>query len=128
MRENGDHLDKYRKVHPNLGTSPSGALYGFFVAKRWDTQLAIISSGERHDGELGEWEHVSVSLYRRSGLPTWNLMCWVKELFWRDDESILQFHPMASEYVSIAEVLHLWKPPYEVVLPPTMTMALTKGR
>jgi hypothetical protein len=114
-------------VHPTMGASPNGVLYGFFLVRLWEQKLAIISSGERHEGELGEWEHVSVSLYKRSGLPTWNLMCRVKELFWTPEETVVQFHPPKSEYVSIAEVLHLWKPPYELQLPPTMTMALTKG-
>lgn len=37
------------------------------------------------------WEHVSVSLPDRC--PTWEEMCWVKSLFFEDEECVLQFHP-----------------------------------
>lgn len=129
MRQYGKHLDGYRKTHPTMGPSQPGSLYGFFRTKRHDVTLAIISSGERHDGPLGEWEHVSVSLYHRSGLPTWEHMAFVKDLFWRPDETVMQLHPSDEAYVNVAEVLHLWKPPYDLVLPPTITLAHeTTGR
>lgn len=55
------------------------------------------------------WEHVSVSFEKR--VPTWDEMCKIKELFWNDDETVVQFHPKKSEYVNIHPYcLHLWKP------------------
>ena len=57
----------------------------------------------------GGWDHVSVSLPDRC--PTWQEMCAVKRMFWRDDEWVVQFHPAASEYVNNhPHCLHLWKP------------------
>lgn len=54
------------------------------------------------------WEHVSVSL--RNRCPTWDEMCLVKDIFWRDDECAVQFHPPKSEYVNLHPYcLHLWK-------------------
>lgn len=54
------------------------------------------------------WEHVSVSLEHRC--PTWEEMCWVKDLFWSDDECVIQFHPPKAEYVNCHPYcLHLWK-------------------
>jgi hypothetical protein len=123
MRPNGKHLDPYRKRHPLMGDSPPGQLFGFFVARKFEANLAIISSGESHDDPLGKWEHVSVSLYHGKGLPTWEQMQWVKDQFWRRDETVIQFHPADSQYVNVAEVLHLWKPPYDLPLPPTLTLA-----
>lgn len=33
-----------------------------------------------------------------------------KDLFWSGDETVLQFHPVKSEYVNTYETcLHLWK-------------------
>lgn len=38
-------------------------------------------------------------------------MCFVKDLFWTEDEAAIQFHPPRSEYVNNhSGCLHLWKP------------------
>ncbi len=55
------------------------------------------------------WEHVSVSL--RSRCPTWGEMCAIKNLFWDEDEVVVQFHPAKSDYVNCHPYcLHLWRP------------------
>ena len=53
-------------------------------------------------------EHVSVQLFGK--LPTWSEMCEVKDIFWSDEEMVVQIHPKKSEYVNITEALHLWRP------------------
>jgi hypothetical protein len=70
------------------------------------------------------WEHVSVSIAHRC--PNWQEMCLVKDLFWEEDECVIQFHPPKSEYVNHHPYcLHLWKhadiptPPSELVGPKT---------
>ena len=71
--------------------SPSGAA------------LNIVAS----DG--GRWEHVSVDAGDRC--PTWEEMCFVKDLFWRPDETVIQYHPAESDYVNMhPTTLHLWRP------------------
>jgi hypothetical protein len=56
------------------------------------------------------WEHVSVSVVGQRRLPTWEEMHHVKRMFWLDSETVLQFHPMESEYVNTNPmVLHLWR-------------------
>lgn len=57
----------------------------------------------------GGFEHVSVKLMAKR-LPTWNEMCVVKDIFWQDEEAVVQIHPKKSQYVNIAEALHLWRP------------------
>lgn len=65
--------------------------------------LTVIAS----DG-LG-WEHVSVSTPRRT--PTWEEMSYVKDLFWPEDECVVQYHPPRSVYRNHHEhCLHLWRP------------------
>lgn len=87
------------------------------------------------DIDLPAWEHVSVSLQRISNsgnaypekrCPTWEEMCLVKELFWTDDDTVIQFHPKASEYVSQHPfVLHLWrKSGQEHELPPSQYVGM----
>lgn len=93
---------------------------GIFEIFHKNTRLRVISS----DGH--GWEHVSVSVRpsrkggKRKKLPTWDDMCFVKSLFWDEEEAVIQYHPAKSEYVNIAEVLHLWKPvSAEIPTPPT---------
>lgn len=47
----------------------------------------------------GGWEHVSVSLPRRC--PTWDEMCLIKDIFWDEEECVVQFHPPRSQYVQL---------------------------
>lgn len=63
------------------------------------------------------WDHVSVSLLANNEkdiierCPKWNEMCFIKDLFFEDEEEAFQFHPKKSEYVNIHPyVLHLWRP------------------
>lgn len=56
----------------------------------------------------GSWEHVSVS--RRDRCPTWDEMCQVKDLFWDDEDCVVQYHPPKSSYVNLHPFcLHLWR-------------------
>ena len=52
-------------------------------------------------------------------------MCKVKDLFWGEEETVLQFHPRKSEYVNAhPRCLHLWKQVgVDVKLPPKETLA-----
>jgi len=64
----------------------------------------IVSNG-------GGWEHVSVTYNKKQRIPTWEDMCFVKDLFWREDEVVVQYHPRKANYINNHEcVLHLWKP------------------
>ena len=57
----------------------------------------------------GGWEHVSVSPYGGK-MPTWDDMCTIKDIFWEDEEAVIQIHPKKSEYVNIVDnCLHLWR-------------------
>ena len=49
----------------------------------------------------------------------------IKELFWGDDETVIQFHPRKSEYVNAMPFcLHLWKRTgIEYQLPPKGLLA-----
>ena len=57
----------------------------------------------------GDWEHVSVS--GKCITPDWEAMCVIKELFWEDDEVVMQLHPAKKDWVNVHNhCLHLWKP------------------
>lgn len=100
------------------GQAPVGLAGAFQIVGPSGDMLRIVSSGPARDPEedVG-WEHVSVSLKNRC--PYWEEMRFVKDIFWREDELVLQFHPPKAEYVNIhPNVLHLWKSPQPVNLPP----------
>jgi hypothetical protein len=73
-------------------------------------QLTIIAhNGLDADPKLRGWEHVSVSIQGKHP-PNWQEMSWVKDHFWDEQETVLQFHPKRSRYVNIhPNCLHLWR-------------------
>ena len=57
------------------------------------------------------WEHVSVHIKNVERCPKWNEMCKIKEMFFEDDEVVMQLHPRKADYVNIHDyTLHLWRP------------------
>jgi hypothetical protein len=100
-----DKVERGRFLGGRLG-SPAGMRYGAFkVNGPCDRELVIIAD----DGNETAWEHVSVSVDAKHP-PNWQEMSWVKDQFWRDDETVLQFHPRKSEYVNChPSCLHLWR-------------------
>ena len=96
-------------------------LFRFQSPKTGATLRCIVCSAEesaKHEVVADHWDHVSVSLMTRT--PTWDEMCFVKELFFEDAECVVQFHPAKTDYVNLNEnVLHLWRPADGVVrMPP----------
>lgn len=80
--------------------------------------LYVIAS----DGE--GWEHVSVSM--RSRCPNWDMMCFIKDLFWDLDDCVVQYHPPNKDYVNnCGHCLHLWRPiGIEFPRPPSILVGL----
>lgn len=78
----------------------------------------------------GGWDHVSVAPLKRNAIPSWDIMCKVKEIFFYDTEAVIQIHPPESEYVNnMSNCLHLWRCRYkEMVLPPSFMAGLKKGQ
>lgn len=102
--------EHHRILH---GPAASDASYGnngaFFITidEHWNFQV-IASDGEG-------WEHVSVLVWNNhtgeQRTPIWDHMCFIKNLFWDEQDAVVQYHPPLSEYVNNHEhVLHLWRP------------------
>lgn len=94
-----------------------GGSYGglFKVYVEGKSFFRIASSG-------GGWEHVSVSpcSKHRKTCPTLDEMCAIKDMFFKTDECVVQYHPPRSDYVNIHPYcLHLWRPKKEEIpMPP----------
>jgi len=85
-------------------TKPEAGFNGMFRFFLDGKKVRCIAS----DG-LG-WKHVSVSIEGDPRPPRWGLMCSVKDLFWDDEDWVVQFHPAKSEYVNHhSGCLHLWQ-------------------
>lgn len=105
---------------PGHLASQKGADYGMFDLRTNEGQAlrVMVSSG----ADEVPWEHVSVSTKTRC--PTWKEMCWIKELFFEDEEVVIQYHPRKSDYVNQHPFcLHMWRPlNAELPLPPTIAV------
>lgn len=60
-------------------------------------------------GSTHEYNHVSIAPLD-GHTPTWDEMCVVKDLFFREDEEVVQIHPVKENYVNLKKnCLHLWQ-------------------
>lgn len=68
------------------------------------------------------WEHVSVSLETRT--PTWDELEFIRSLFWKDDETVIQLHVPKKDHINFHPYcLHLWRPiGLNIPLPPAETV------
>lgn len=100
------YLESYRQrkeeraVYGINGDSGNGIFKVYVSGKSF---VCIASNG-------GGWEHVSIA--RPNGkMPTWEEMCALKDMFFNEEEVVVQYHPRKSEYVNfVANCLHLWRP------------------
>lgn len=111
-------VDRYRMRHPEVlrryGSFGDGTCGVFELPSVIDRQTlrVVASAGEG-------WDHVSVS--RQNRCPNWAEMEQVKRLFFKDDETAVQFHVPPSKHINIHPYcLHLWRPNdgREMALPP----------
>lgn len=99
-REGGGHF-----------ATPRGARCGVFYLRCQATggklTVVISNAADAVQAGLPPWNHVSVNAHGRT--PTWEEMCWVKDLFFEEEECVMQFHPPKSKYINKhPNVLHLW--------------------
>lgn len=111
-------------------------------ANRWRIKTGTMASDETHgwngaflvplEGEMwqviisdgGGWRHLSVANAQRRLMPSWNIMCRLKELFFDDESWVMELHPAKSAYINDHPFcLHLWEPlseklpvPYECMV------------
>ena len=105
-----------------IDTQNDDGFRGIIQFPHWQGSL-IVSWG-------GGWEHASVAPFRRSYTPTWDDMCFLKNLIWTEEEAVIQIHPPKSEYVNnLSNCLHLWRCTYkDMVLPPSCFVGMREGQ
>lgn len=63
-------------------------------------------------------------------MPTWDEMCLLRNIFWNEDEAVIQIHPPKSQYVNnLGNCLHLWRCYYtDMLLPPSCFVGIREGQ
>jgi hypothetical protein len=111
MRESFGEIVECGRIQEGNYASRPGDRYGAFrltyVFGRHPSELLIMVNDACRDSAW--WQHVSVSCSGRT--PTWEEMCWVKNLFWDETEVVVQYHPAKQDYVNChPNCLHMWRP------------------
>ena len=72
------------------------------------------------------FEHLSVSTTVKT--PTWEQMCKMKDIFWKEDEVCMQLHPAKENYIdNMPYCLHIWRPiNKEIPTPPNLMVGIRK--
>lgn len=116
-------VEEFRIIKGFMATA-EGEPYGAFriPGPHGRTLLIIASSGDEQAGV--EWEHVSVSTEKHT--PTWGEMSFIKDLFWDEEETVMQLHVPKSRWINNHDrCLHLWRPlKQQIPLPPDRAVGL----
>lgn len=99
------------QVKKQLWSIP-GAPSGCFLIPKQNTRkpkFFVVATTAEEKLAVG-WEHVSVTVIDEKRCPTWEEMCYIKSLFWDDEDCVVQYHPRKSQHVSMHPfALHLWR-------------------
>ena len=116
-------LEEFRVRNGAWGSDPGDDFGAFEMRGPCGADLRIIASSGDSTVAV-DWEHVSVSTQHRC--PNWLEMCFVKDLFWDEEESVMQLHPPKSRWINNHPYcLHMWRPTsQEIPLPPDIAVGL----
>lgn len=123
--------EKYRVINhpiPIFSSTKENGANGYFLIPHYKIDDYVfgcmISDGMN-------WDHITVSL-KPAGkrkmkpierCPTWEEMCFIKSIFWDDEEPVMQLHPPKSQWLNNHPYcLHLWAPQKTTIPLPPMLM------
>lgn len=119
---NLDFINTYRIRGGKFASSNEDGLNGAFLfSKPGEARRIFCIVSDELD-----WKHVSVSFGPNKSVPSWEVMCWVKEIFFEPEETAMQLHPPRSQWISNHPgCLHLWAPLKEKIpLPPSIMVGI----
>lgn len=118
MKPNNQIINRWRIREGALRSTNKDGNNGAFRIPGPNRQTFIVVAS---DGE--GWDHVSVHIQDAHRCPTWEEMCFIKDIFWQPDECVIQYHPAQSVYINVHHTtLHLWKPQNITLPTPPMEM------
>jgi hypothetical protein len=115
--------ERFRVATGSLRTTYADGNYGVFEMLNTKSEKLICIAA---DADTTGWQHVSCYvIYVSNGrpkrkIPSWSDMCYVKSVFWDDEDCVVQYHLPKSQYVNDNPyVLHLWRSALqEMPMPP----------
>jgi hypothetical protein len=117
---NFEKTEIYRERHPLGFPHKKGDNFGWFEIPSPCQNITLFTMAAPSDSE---WQHVSVSTKHRP--PNWQEMCFIKDLFWDEEDVVVQFHPKKSQYINNAKnCLHLWKYSKDFPTPPSILVGV----
>lgn len=127
MIQNNEHIEPLRVTRGKGASDASYGNNGFFIWRTKNEAGQNVAIKIMASDSMG-WEHVSVSIHGKQRCPTWDEMDKVKNLFWAEDECVIQYHPPLDQYINHHPyVLHLWKPVgVDLPLPPSSMVGYVK--
>lgn len=112
MKSSFAHLEKGRIKQGEFKSKEGDHFGAFYFILSDQTNVHVIVD----DGEQTGWEHVSATMWKnRKGksrpiIPTYDQMQFIKQIFWEDDEAVIQIHPPKDQYVNNHQTCyHLWR-------------------
>jgi hypothetical protein len=79
----------------------------------WNGAFIVPLEGEMWQVIISDqcgWRHLSATNAQKKQLPSWHIMCRLRDAFFPDDAWVVQFHPPKEDYIDIHPyVLHLWE-------------------
>lgn len=118
-----EEAECFRVLSGPWKSKPGEQSHGQFFVEFESHTLTVLAC----DGSVDGWEHVSVSL--RNRCPNWREMCFIKSLFWEEEDAVIQIHPPKSQYVNNHPYcLHLWRNTrVQMELPPWTAVGVKLG-
>jgi len=112
--KNLNNLNAYRVTSPEIIATYGSAgddTAGVFRVRSCIDMAFLFVIASNAEG----WDHVSTSRQKRP--PNWREMVQIKRMFFKDDETAVQYHVPPSEHVNNHPYcLHLWRP-HDVEMP-----------
>ncbi len=112
-------LERHRERDGELASDESDGMNGAFLVPLPHVRAggAIVLCSDK-----GGWDHVSVHIETplRQRCPTWEEIDYIRKLFFRGDEWVMQLHAPADKNINVHPyTLHLWRPQNESIpVPP----------
>lgn len=108
-------IEQSRVREGPMASDSSYGLNGVFMLSYNFTHILTVIVSDQEG-----WDHISVEWEGRKACPTWEMMSWVKRMFFEDTEWAVEFHPPVKKNISIHPyVLHLFRPQnVDIPVPP----------
>lgn len=104
-----ESIFQYSIKHPVIGIAGDNVNNGCYLIPHKTYFLFVIAASGQG------WDHVSITIMgaknkRINRTPNWNEMSCIKDLFFDEKETVVQFHPPKSHHVNNHPYcLHLWR-------------------